>query len=238
MKGLSFVQFARWNSSYYHYVSYRQRIRVVARPGPTRPTPTDPLRPTWSPRVARRAARVAPSRSESLDRLTPSDKSRAKRAPETPRDAIFDDFGSIFGSIFEVFRGYIARATRLAARRAEPLFLLACAVLRRVRRLCEKTENRQKSTKNRFDNALQTGRATKTRFVRSRARLGVEFGRLGALLNAPGRTFWRPGVPLVIPWALPGRAGDAPRRSRDAPKTPSGRSWTPRGVPRVSRQRF
>ena len=75
----------------------------IARPGPTRLTPTDPLRPPWSLRVARRVARIAPSRSESLDRAAPNDKSRPKKAPETLRDAIFDDFWSIFGSIFEVF---------------------------------------------------------------------------------------------------------------------------------------
>ena len=85
---------------------------------------------------------------------------------------------------------------------------------------------------------LQPGRAKKTRFPRSRTRLGVDFGRLGALLGAPGRSFWCPGAALGIAWAALGPAGDAPRRSRDTPETPSGRSWTPRGVPRVSWDRF
>ena len=43
---------------------------------------------------------------------------------------------------------------------------------------------------------------------------------------------------MGIAWAALGHAGDAPRRSRDAPETPSGRSWAPRGVPRVSWGRF
>ena len=134
------------------------------------------------------------------------------------RDAIFDDFWSIFGSIFEVFRGCIARATRLAARRAEPLFLLAGAVLSRVRRLCRKTKNRRRSTKNRSDDASRTRRARKTRFFRSRTRLGVDFGRLSALPSAPGRPFWRPGAPLATLRALPRRAGDAPGRSEMLPR--------------------
>ena len=97
------------------------------------------------------------------------------------------------GADFRVFRGCCARATRLAARRAEPLFLLACAVLR--------------------------SRPNKTRFFRSRTRLSVDFDRLGALPDAPGRSFWRPGVPLGILLAFPGRGKDAPGRSRDAPET-------------------
>ena len=211
------------------------------------------LRPTRSLRVARRAARVGPSLPESLDRAAPNDKSRPKKAPETLRDAIFDDFWSIFGSIFEVFRGCIARATRLAARRAEPLFLLTGAALSRVRRLCRKNKNRRKSTKNRSDNASRTHSAEKTRFFRSRTRLGVDFGLLGMLPGAPGRPFWRPGGPLATLRTLSRRAGDAPetlpRRSRDAfgtlldatgcPERVPGpifsRFWVPRGV---SRDRF
>ena len=153
-------------------------------------------------------------------------------------DVIFDDFWSIFGSIFEVFRGCIARATRLASRSAEPLFLLTGAALSRVRRLCRKNKNRRKSTKNRSDNASRTHSAEKTRFFRSRTRLGVDFGLLGMLPGAPGRPFWRPGAPLATLRTLPRRAGDAPERSRDAPEMPSGCSWTPRGVWRGSRERF
>ena len=131
---------------YYHYLysNYRQWIRGPTRNLADRATPTDPLRPTWSLRVARRVARVAPSRSKLLDRAASSDQSRLKRSPERPRDAIFGDVGSILGSILVVFRGCIARATRLGARRAEPLFLLAGVALSRVRRLRRKSENRRK----------------------------------------------------------------------------------------------
>ena len=220
------------------YSNWRIRISPCAneraRPG----GPSDPLRATRSLRVARRVARVVPSRPESLDPAAPNDKSRPKRAPETLRDTIFDDFWSIFGSIFVVFRGCSRRATKLAARRADPLFLLAGVVRNRHFALCEKTENRQKSTKNRSDDASRTRSARKTKFFRPRMRLGVNFGRPGTLPGAPGRPFWRPGAPLATLRALPGCAGDAPGCSRDAPETPLGRSWTPRGVRRGSRERF
>ena len=104
-------------------------VREIALDLADRPTPTDQLRPTWSLRVARRVGRVAPSRPESLDGAAPSGKSRPSGTPELLPDTIFDDFGSVLGPIFVVFRGDIARATRLTARRAEPLFLLAGAVL-------------------------------------------------------------------------------------------------------------
>ena len=198
--------------------------------------PTDPKRPTSTDLVARSRSPRRSSRPESLNQAAPNDKSQPKRAPETFRDAMFDDFWSIFGSILEVFRGCIARATRLAARRAEPLFLLTGVVRNRHFALCEKTENRQKSAKNRSDDASRTRSARTTRFFRPRMRLGVDFGLLGALPDAPGRPFWRPGAPLATLRTLPRRAGDAPGRSRDAPETPSGRSWTPRGVRRGSRE--
>ena len=95
-----------------------------------------------------------------------------------------------------------------------------------------------KSKENRPKIGLRANRAKKTRFFRSRTRLGVDLGRLGALPDAPRRSFWRPGSRLGILRALPGRAGDAPGRSRDAPETPSRRPWAPRSVPRGSRDRF
>ena len=102
--------------------------------------------------------------------------------------------------------------------------------------------------KNRSDNASRTRSAKKTRFFRSRTRLGVDFSLLGALPGAPGRPFWRPGAPLATLRTLSWRAGDAPetlpRRSRDAfgtlldvtgcPERVPGaiftRFWVPRGV--------
>ena len=158
--------------------------------------------------------------------------------PGRPRDTIFEDPGSAFGSIFVVFRSGLARATRLAGRRAEPLFLLAGAVLWRVRRLDEKSENRRRLATYRSDIASQTSCTRTTQSVRSRTRLGVDFGRLGVLPGGPGHSVWRPRPLLGTLRALPGRAEDAPRLSRDAPETPSGCSWAPRGVPRVSREQF
>ena len=55
---------------------------------------------------------------------------------------------NVLDPIFVLFRGCSACATRLAAQRAEPLFLLAGAVLSRVRRLCRQIENAAKLTKN------------------------------------------------------------------------------------------
>ena len=62
----------------------------------------------------------------------------------------------VLGSIFVLFRGCSACATRLAAQRAEPLFLLAGAVLSRVRRLGGSIQNRPKSSKIRSDTASRT----------------------------------------------------------------------------------
>ena len=142
------------------------------------------------------------------------------------------------GSIFVVFRGCIARVTRLAVRSAEPLFLLAGAVLSRVRRLCRKTENRSKSTKNRSDGATRTSCVKKARFFRSRTRLGVDFVRLGALPDLPGRSFWRPGAPLGTLRALPGHAGDVPRCIQDAFGTLLGATGRPESIPGPFSTRF
>ena len=53
----------------------------------------------------------------------------------------------VAGPIFVLFRDCSACVTRLAAQRAEPLFLLAGAVLSRVRRLCRQIQNPPKLTK-------------------------------------------------------------------------------------------
>ena len=126
-------------------------------------------------------------------------------------------------------------ATRLAARRAEPLFWLAGVVRNTHFAFGEKTENRQTSSKNRSDGPARPRRATKTRSFRSRRRISVEINCLGAPPDAPGHsekalvfhkgTFWDS---LGAPEALPGRIGDAPDRAwkllgrfglpRDAPE--------------------
>ena len=118
------------------------------------------------------------------------------------------------------------------------MFLLAGAVLQRVCRLYEKAENRPKSAQNRSDIASQTNCAETTRFFGSRMRLGVDFGRLGALPGGPGRSFWHAGPHLGTFWALPGHDWDAPRRSRGDPETPSRRSRELQGVSREFRDQF
>ena len=134
---------------------------------------------------------------------------------------LFDDFGSIVVPIFVVFRGCIAHATRLAARRAEPLFLLAGALLRSVYTFSDKPEKRQKSTENRSERPARTSRANKTRFFRFRSRVGVDFHCLGALPDAAGH---RKSVSFFLPGRFGGLSGcswDAPGRSQGA----SGSLW-------------
>ena len=153
-------------------------------------------------------------------------------------DMIFRDFGSTPASIFVVLRGRIARAARLSEQRAEPSFSLAGAVLPRVRRLCRKAENRPRSTKNRSGDAWQPSRVNKTRFARSRTRLGIDFGRRSALPDAPASTFLRSGASVESLRAFKGRARDVPRHSRDVPESLPQRFWSPQGVPTGSRDRF
>ena len=208
---------------------------------------TVPARPAgsfWLPR-ATKVDRVA--RPRSFERQ----KSTEKAARASPRR----DFRRLWvalGAEFRVFRGCYARATRLAARRAEPLFLLAGVVRNRDFAFGEKTENRQTSSKNCSDGPARPSRATKTRFFRSRRRISVEINCLGALPGAPGHsekapvfhrdTFWdSPGAP----GALPGRIEDAPDRAwellvrfgvpRDAPERDFGSIL---GAPESPRGRF
>ena len=93
--------------------------------------------------------------------------------PERPTSI---DFGSILHSIFDVFRGNIVRATRHAARSAEPSFLLAGAVLWRVRRRSDNAENRPSSSKHRPSDSSGTSGA-------------CELSRL-TLLGATWCRFW------------------------------------------------
>ena len=121
-------------------------------------------------------------------------RSQPKRSPERLRDAIFDSFGGIWGSIFVAFRRSNVRATRLAAQRAE-MFLLAGAALQRVRSLSIIADIRRKSSKIRIDNASRSCCPRNTRFFRFRTRLGVDFGCFGVLwtlLGAPSHVRGRP----------------------------------------------
>ena len=121
--------------------------------------------------------------------------------------------------MFVVFRGSVARASRFAARRAEPLFLLAGAVLQRVRCLSDQAQSRRQSSKIRIENASRSCCTGNTRFFRFQTCLGIDFGRFGVLPDDPGRSLWRSWAPLWTPWALSGRTEDSPRRSRDALQT-------------------
>ena len=125
----------------------------------------------------------------------------------------------VLGPIFVLFRGCSACATRLAAQRAEPLFLLAGAVLSRVRRLCRQIKNGPKLTKKWSSDASWTDCAQKVVFFRFRVRLSHDFGRLGTLPNPSKRSFWCPEPLSGTLWMLLGRAGDVSRRSRDACRT-------------------
>ena len=93
--------------------------------------------------------------STDLERPTSIDLG-ASTYPERPTSI---DFGSILHPIFVVFRGHIVRATRRAARSAEPSFLLAGAVLWRVRRRSNTAENRPSSSKHRPSDSSRTSGA-------------------------------------------------------------------------------
>ena len=136
-----------------------------------------------------------------------------------------------FSTIFAVFRGALVRATGLAAHWAEPSFLLAGAILSRVCRLDKNMQNRKNSREHCSDDASRASRTRKARCFPSRARLSLDFRRLGTFPDAPGRAVSCPGATTGTLLVLLGRAGDAPRRSRDAPGTVSGRSWVSLGVP-------
>ena len=136
------------------------------------------------------------------------------------------------------FRGCSACATRLAAQRAEPLFLLAGAVLSRVRRLCRQIENPPKLTKNWSSDASWTDCAQKVVFFRFRAWLSNDFGLLGTLPNLSRRSFWCPEPPSRTLRTLLERAGDVPRRSRDACRTLLDVIGRPESLPGLIWSRF
>ena len=87
---------------------------------------------------------------------------------------------------------------------------------------------KRNSGENRSEIDLRANRAKKTQFFRSETRLGIDFGRLGALLGAPGRSFWRQRACLGILQALLRSAGDAPQERWGRPET----------LPRRSRDAF
>ena len=122
------------------------------------------------------------------------------------------------------------RATRSAARRAEPSFLLAGAVLRRVRWRSDDAEKQRISSQNPLSDGSRTGRPR-------------EISRL-SFLDATSRRFWSPRHAPVRSWALVlaswGVFGDAPsatRVCRGRLETLPGRSGNALGPLGASRER-
>ena len=118
------------------------------------------------------------------------------------------------------------------------MFLLAGAVLSRVRRLCRQIENPPKLTKNWSSDASWTDCAQKVVFFRFRAWLSNDFGRLGTLPKLSRRSFWYPEPPSRTLRTLLGRAGDVPRRSRDACRTLLDVTGRPERLPGLIWSRF
>ena len=126
----------------------------------------------------------------------------ASTLPERPTSI---DFASILRSIFIVFRGKIGRPTRRAARCAEPLILLAGAVLQRVGTHGNNAEKRRISTKDRSNNASRTSGAYElSRFVAPRHDLApilVTSAHPWTLLGAPCAQ----ARPIFAAWTDPDR---------------------------------
>ena len=143
---------------------------------------------------------------------------------------------SIFESIFVLFRGFLTRASRLASkwptlakhccgrcfvrvrlRVLEPKIDRSSPRERSPNALREHPKIDRKSGENRPKIGLRVNRAKTTRFFCSRTRLGIDFGRRGALPGAPGRPFLAfrgaLGDPPGTPGGRRGRSGTLPRHS-------------------------
>ena len=151
----------------------------------------------------------------------------ASTYPERPTSI---DFGPILHSISVVFRGSIVRATCCAVRCAEPSFLLAGAVLRRVRTHSDNAENRAISSKNRPDDGSRTSSAYKLWHLSMFSIPCATQPRFSSPQHAPGCSralLLVPGATSGILLVLLGRSGGALRRSRDAPGALLGASGVP-----------
>ena len=78
----------------------------------------------------------------------------------------------------------------------------------------------------------------KSFFFRFWVRLSHDFGRLGTLPNPSRRSFWCPEPPSRTLRTLLGRAGDVPRRSRDACRTLLDVMGRPESLPGLIWSRF
>ena len=136
-----------------------------------------------------------------------------------------------FSTFFVVFGGATARATGLAAPSAKPSFLLAGAILWRLRRPGKTMQNRGNSREHRSDDASHVSHARNVRCCPSRVQRSLDFRCLGTLPDAPRRAFECPEATSGTLLVLLGCAVDAPRRSQDTPGTAPGRSRVSLGVP-------
>ena len=158
---------------------------MSARPG----RPTDPKRPTSTDSVAPSRSTSRSSRPESPRVARPSRSERQKSTEKGARDAPRHDFRRFLVDFRVDFRGFsrlhrASDSTRSAKGRTSVF-----AGRRSTFKGSQTSQKNRKSTKNRSDDASRTRRARKTRFFRSRTRLGVDFGRLSALPSAPERPF-------------------------------------------------
>ena len=167
------------------------------------------------PRTANFDRSIDPQRATLTLRLTPNDQLRstwaARRTPNDPLRTTLERF-------FVVFRGNIVRTTRRAARCAEPSFLLAGAVLWRVRRRSDNAENRPISSKNRPNDSSRTSSA-------------YELWRL-SLLGATWCRFWSPRRTPGRSWALPAHKLDRSWPPAPTPIDPLRSTWVPRPTPK------
>ena len=191
---------------------------TLDRPHRPRPTPTDPLRLTWSNWVVRRIARVVPSRSESPDRASSSDQSSPKGCPRR-QGYDFRRFWKDFGINFRKFSRLHCMSDSTHSAKGRTSVFAGSAVLSRVRGLCRKTEKQLKLMENCCDYALQVRCTTKLDFFAPRCDLATILVALApperswALFLLSQRVF---GELLGAPRGRWARSGTEPGHSRDA----------------------
>ena len=184
-----------------------------------RPTIVSCARAPWSRWLVELATSIDPLRS-TLAASTDSERPTSidLGASTYPKRPTSIDFGPILHSIFVVFRGNIVRATRHAARSAEPSFLLAGAVLWRVRRRGDNAEDRPSSSKNRPDH-------------RSRTSCAYDLWRL-LLLGATWCRIWSPRRTSGRSWPLPAHKLDLSWPPGPTPIDRLRSTWVPQPTPK------
>jgi hypothetical protein len=120
-------------------------------------------------------------------------------------------------SILVVFRGQVVRPPRRAERYAKPSFLLAGAVLRRVRTHSDNAEKRHVSLKKHPNDGSRTSHASEL----SRSSLPI----------TTWRRFWSLRRTLGRSWALPTRKLERSWPPGPTPIDPLRSIWAPRATP-------